>query len=140
LRRHSRIALATSIFIYYLEDSPRYLNSAKEAFDWIGESGHTTITSTVSMAELLVKPYRDPPAQADAIYGTFASHPRIGWIAPDLLIAQTAAEIRAAHELKIPDALQTATAVRAGATGLIANDAVFRSVPAFETLLFDELL
>jgi predicted nucleic acid-binding protein len=140
LRRHSRIALDTSIFIYYLEDFPRYLNLAKEVFDWIGGPGHSTITSTVTMAELLVKPYRDEPVHADAIYGTFASHPRIEWIAPDLLIAQTAAEIRAAHRLKIPDALQAATAVHAGASGLIANDAVFRRVPAFETLPFEELL
>ncbi len=63
------------------------------------------------------------------------------WIeAPDLDIAYAAAELRAAHRLKTPDALQAATAVHAGVTGLIANDAVFRRVPAFETLLFDELL
>lgn len=141
MRRHSRIALDTSIFIYYLEDSPRYLNLAKEVFDSIGGAGHMASTSTVTMAELLVKPYRDSnPTRARAIYGLFASHPRIEWIAPHLLIAQTAAKIRAAHRLKIPDALQAATAVHASATGLIANDAVFRRVPAFETLLFDELL
>jgi predicted nucleic acid-binding protein len=93
------------------------------------------------MAELLVKPYRDlDPERAGSIYGLLALYPHLEWIPPDLPIANTAAEIRAGRGLKIPDALQAATAVHAGATGLIANDQVFRRVPAFETLLFDELL
>jgi predicted nucleic acid-binding protein len=93
------------------------------------------------MAELLVKPYRNFDAErAGSIYGLLALHPHLEWIPPDLPIANTAAELRAAHRLKTPDALQAATAVHAGASGLIANDAVFRRVAAFETLLFDELL
>jgi predicted nucleic acid-binding protein len=93
------------------------------------------------MAELLVKPYRDSdPSRANAIHGLLSAYPHFEWIAPDLRTAHIAAEIRAAHRLKIPAALQAATAARYGATGLIANDAVFRRVPAFETLLFEELL
>ena len=68
------------------------------------------------------------------------SFPNLQWIAPDLEIAGTAAELRAAHRLRTPDALQAATAVRAQATGLVTNDAVFRRVDLFETLVLDDLL
>jgi predicted nucleic acid-binding protein len=39
-----------------------------------------------------------------------------------------------------PDALQAATAVRAQATGLVTNDAMFARVEAFETLVLDHHL
>jgi predicted nucleic acid-binding protein len=42
--------------------------------------------------------------------------------------------------LRTPDALQAATAVHTGATGLITNDAVFERLEAFETLVLDQLL
>lgn len=92
------------------------------------------------MTELLVKPYREMnQAQVDTIYDLLSTYPHLQWIAPDLDIAYIAAELRASHRLKTPDALQAATAARYGATGFVANDKVFRRVPAFETLLFDEI-
>jgi predicted nucleic acid-binding protein len=57
-----------------------------------------------------------------------------------LEIADIAAGFRARHRMRTPDALQAATAVRAEATGFVANDSIFERVDAFETLLFDEML
>ncbi len=141
MQRHRKIALDTNVCIYYLEDHPRYRQFAYEVFAWVRSSGHQAVTSTITMAELLVKPYRNSdPGHALAIYGQFATHPNLQWIAPDLFVAEIAAGIRARNRLKIPDAIQAATADHAKATGFISNDPVFRRVPAFETLLFDELL
>jgi predicted nucleic acid-binding protein len=42
--------------------------------------------------------------------------------------------------LRTPDALQAATAVHAGATGLITNDPVFERVEGLETLVLESLL
>jgi predicted nucleic acid-binding protein len=57
-----------------------------------------------------------------------------------LEIADRAARIRALHRLRSPDALQAATAVHAGATGLITNDPIFERIETFETLVLDRLL
>ena len=93
------------------------------------------------MTELLVKPVRELDCkEVDTIRGFLTIFPNLEWIAADLEIASTAAEVGAQHNLKAADALQAATASRSHATGLIANDAIFRRVPDFETLLFDELL
>jgi len=141
LRRHQRIALDTSIFIYHLEANPKYLAYTDPIFSWLERSGSKAITSTITMTELLVLPYRDDDEQrANDFYGLLSTYPNLDWIAPNLEIAELAAQIRALHRLQTPDALQASTAVHSQATGLITNDAVFERVEGFQTLALDELL
>jgi predicted nucleic acid-binding protein len=141
LRRHRRIALDTSVFIYQLESSPKYLAYTDPIFSWLERSQSKAITSTITMTELLVLPYREGDEQrVNDFYGLLSTYPNLDWIAPNLEIAELAARIRAFHRLQTPDALQAATAVHALATGLITNDPVFERVEGFETLALDQLL
>jgi len=140
LRRHRRIALDTSVFIYQLEANPPYLGLTDPVFAWLERPEHTGVTSTITMTELLVPTYRGGGEQADEFYALLTTYPNLDWIAPGLEIADSAARIRAAHRLRTPDALQAATAVYARATGLITNDPVFQRVEGLETLVLDGLL
>jgi predicted nucleic acid-binding protein len=140
LRRHRRIALDTSIFIYQLEANPKYFAHTDPIFSWLERPGSAAITSTITMTELLVLPYRERDEQrADDFYGLLSTYPNLDWIAPNLEIAELAARIRALHRLQTPDALQAATAVHSLASGLITNDPVFERVEGFETLVLDQL-
>ncbi len=126
LRSHRRIALDTSIFIYQLEPNPKYLAFTDPIFSWLERPGSAAITSTITMTELLVLPYREGDEQrVNDFYGLLSNYPNLDWIAPNLETAELAARIRALHRLRTPDALQAATAVHAQATGLITNDPVF---------------
>jgi predicted nucleic acid-binding protein len=141
LRRHRRIALDTSVFIYQLEANVPYLPLTDLIFSWLERPDAKAVTSTITMTELLVAPYRSSDEQrVDEIYALLSTFPNLDWIAPDLEIADLAARLRAVHRLRTPDALQAATAAYAGATALITNDAVFERVEAFETLVLDRLL
>jgi predicted nucleic acid-binding protein len=141
LRRHQRIALDTSVFIYQLEASPRYASLTDAIFEWLERAGHRAVTPTITMTELLVQPYRDSAEErVDEFYALLSTYPNLDWIAPSLEVADLAARIRALHRLRTPDALQAATAVRAQATGLVTNDPVFERVEAFETLVLDRVL
>ena len=141
LRRHRQIALDTSIFIYHLEPNPKYLAHTDPIFSWLERSESKAVTSTITMTELLVLPYREGDEQrANDFYGLLSTYPNLDWIAPNLEIADLAARIRALHRLQTPDALQAATAVHMQATGLITNDPVFERVEPFETLVLDNLL
>jgi predicted nucleic acid-binding protein len=141
LRRHRRIALDTSIFIYELQANPRYVRLADEVFKWIEQPEHGGVTSTITMVELLVQPYRDSDEErVNGIYALLSTYPNLQWIAPDLQTSDIAAQFRASHGLRTADALQAATAARSNVTGLITNDPVFARIDAFETLLFDKLL
>ena len=141
LRQHRRIALDTSIFIYQLEANVRYLALTNHIFSWLEQPGSSSITSTITMTEVLVQPYRAMDEQrVDEFFGLLSTYPNLEWIAPDLQIADRAAQIRARHRLRTPDALQAATAVHAGASGLITNDPVFERVDEFDTLVLEQLV
>jgi predicted nucleic acid-binding protein len=141
LRRRRRIAIDTSVFIYELEANPRYAALADEIFSWLEEPGHTAVTSTITMTELLVQPYRDgDEPRVDRFYGLLATYPNLEWVAPDLEVADIAARVRAVHRLRTPDALQAATAIRSQATGMVTNDSVFERLKEFETLVLDRTL
>jgi predicted nucleic acid-binding protein len=141
LRRHRRIALDTSVFIYQLEANPRYVSLTDTIFSWLEQSRHTAVTSTITMTELLVQPYRDNDEhQVDEFYGLLSTYPNLDWVAPDLAIADIAASIRALHRLRTPDALQAATAIQGSATGLVTNDSAFQRMNDFEVVMLDELL
>ena len=141
LQRHRLIAVDTNVFIYHMEANPRYLPFTDHIFSWLERAGGQGVTSTVTMTELLVQPYRDLDEQhVDEFFSLPSTFPNLHWVAPNLEIADLAARFRALHHLRTPDALQAATAAHARATGLITNDAVFERVAAFETLVLDQLL
>lgn len=141
LRRHRRIALDTSVFIYQLEANARYVALTDSVFSWLERTGHEAVTSTITMTELLVPSYRnDDEDSVDAFYGLLSTYPNLQWIAPDLEAADVAARLRAQYRLRSPDALQAATAIQAEATGLITNDPVFARIAEFDTAVLDRFL
>jgi len=138
LRRHRRIALDASVFIYQLDANPRYVPLTDVVFSWAEMAGHAAVTSTVTMTELLVPSYRNNDEEkVDEIYSLLSTYPNLEWIAPDLEIADVAAKLRAVHGLRTPDALQAATAMRAHVTGFVTNDPVFSRIESFATAVLD---
>lgn len=57
----------------------------------------------------------------------------------DAEIAETAAQLRAIHNLQSLDSIQMATAVREGASFVLTNDARLPSLPALRVLVLNEL-
>jgi len=54
-------------------------------------------------------------------------------------IAEEAARLRAAHAFRTPDAIQLATALAAGASSFLTNDAKLVRVPGLHVLIVDQL-
>jgi predicted nucleic acid-binding protein len=76
------------------------------------------------MTELLVQPYRTGnEALVNRYYALLTQYPHLEWVAPDLAVADAAAQIRARYRLRTPDSIQIATAMNAGATAFLSNDA-----------------
>jgi predicted nucleic acid-binding protein len=141
LSRHRRIALDTNIFIYWLEESPRYLAITDLVFSRVGDPNFEAVTSSVTMTELFVPAYRERnKLRLSAYHGILTTYENLQWIAVDLAIADLAAQLRADYRLETPDAIQAATALRAGATGLVTNDPAFVRVEGFETAVLDRYL
>jgi len=140
LARHRRIALDTSVFFYQVEANPQYIKFTDHIFHWVAQSGNQALTSTITLTELVVQPYRQVDEQrVNEFYGLLSTYPNLEWIPPNLEIADLAARIRALHRLRTPDALQAATAMRGLAAGLITNDSVFERLKSLEVLVLDKI-
>jgi predicted nucleic acid-binding protein len=99
------------------------------------------VTSTITMLEILVQPYRDSDTERiDRFYGLLSTYPHLVWLDATLEIADRAAQLRARSNLRTPDAVQAATAIASGSTGFISNDPVFRRLQDVDVLILDGIL
>ncbi len=141
LGRHRRIALDSCIFIYYMEANPSYVKVAGEIFAWLESPPNAAVTSTLTMTELLVHPYRSgSETLVNRYYALLSSFPNLEWVVTDLKVADAAARIRALYGLRTPDALQIATAINSGATAFLTNDSILARVPELEVAVIDSLV
>ncbi len=141
LRRHRRVAIDTSVFIYHVQADPRYAPATDRIFAWLERPSSSAVTSCISMTELLVEPIRaEDEKRVGEFFALLTRYPHLEWVPASLQITALAARFRSEHRLRTPDALQAATAVYASATGLITNDAVFRRLNEFQVLLLDDVL
>ena len=141
LKRHSTVALDTSVFIYFVEEHPDYFPFCDRIFEGVESGLIKGTTAALSLMEVLVQPYR--MKKDDLVYkfySLFSTYPNLAWIELDLHVADLAARLRAEHNLKTPDSIQAASAIASGATGFICNDGAFRRVKEIECLVLDDLL
>jgi len=140
LKRHRSIYLDTSAFIYFVERHPRYFPVCEELFRAI-EAGRTkTSTSTLTLLDILMQPYRQK--KDDLVlkfYALLTTYPHLTWVPMDLNVADQAAKLRAEHGLKTPDAIHAASAISCGATASVCNDRAFGKVTAGESLILNDL-
>jgi len=131
----------TRPFIYHLDAHLRYGPAAAALFEWLERRGSSGVTSTITMTELLVHPYRNNDInRVNTIYALTSTYPHLSWVPPTLALADQAARLRAKYGLRTPDAIQVATAISAGATGFVGNDNGFKRVTEVEILLLDDVV
>jgi predicted nucleic acid-binding protein len=139
LRNHRTIALDTSIFIYQFQANPKYVDLTHPIFQWLEQPGSHAVTSTITMAEILIQPYRDKDQNLiDNFKGLLSTYPNLEWISPGLGIASRAAQIRAHHRFPLPDAIHAATAIDSKTTAFLTNDPIFRRITNLKVLILDD--
>ena len=138
--RHGGLyALDTVTLIYYLERHPTYYAAARTLFEKIERGDISAVISALVFAELLVPAYRaGQPQLAENVTHILSHYPNLRVIPLSSEIAVAAAQLRAEHQLRTPDAIHLATARHTGARGFITNDKELRKIAAgdFEILLF----
>ena len=133
-----RISLDTNLFIYFLEDHPRYGEWCASLFDLVERGHNLAVTSTVTLLELLVQPYREQKEElAQKIFALTSTYPEIEWV--PVTMKDRAAELRARYRLSTPDAIQLATAVVHKARRFYGNDRGLRRVKEIECVIVDDV-
>jgi predicted nucleic acid-binding protein len=139
LGKHHTVYLDTSVFIYFVESHPRFYDLCNEIFRDIEDGRIAASTSTLTLTEILVQPYRMKKEELVLkFYSLFTTYPHLTWLPLTLGVSDIAARLRAEHNLTTPDAIQMASALSAGADGFVCNDKAFRKVTGIDCLILAE--
>ncbi|HEY8320452.1 MAG TPA: PIN domain-containing protein [Candidatus Baltobacteraceae bacterium] len=132
------LAVDTSPFIYFVEEHPRYVPVVDELFEAVARSDRRIVTSSLTLLELLVVPYRTGDLALAARYEALLTRTRGVRLAHlTLPVLRTAARLRAAAKVKTADAIQLATAKTAGCSVFLTNDARIPAVPGLRIVMLD---
>ncbi|HBH46295.1 MAG: hypothetical protein A2445_02035 [Candidatus Jacksonbacteria bacterium RIFOXYC2_FULL_44_29] len=123
LERSGRVGIDTSIFIYKFEQHPQFEPLCSVVFSLLSKDQIELITSTVTVAEILVRPWRvKDSALLQAYENIFLTLPNFLLTVIDYRVAKTAAFLRAKYNIRLPDALQIAAALTNQAKIFVTND------------------
>ena len=136
---HTVIGLDTSIFIYHLEQHPRYFALTQELLSGVEAGRWRAVASTVALMELTVRPWQlERPDVARAYEDALAHFPHLALIDVTRDVARQAAQLRAGHILRPADALHVATALVQEATAFVTNDRDFAPLDALDVVLLSD--
>lgn len=122
----SLIAIDTAPLIYWLEDHPRWGDAYGALFEGLDAGRWQGLLSTVTLAELLTGPLQQGREELAERYAAALSDPGSFQLASlTAPIAVNAARLRARYRLRLPDAVQLATALQGGAQALVSHDRDF---------------
>ncbi|MFN6480986.1 type II toxin-antitoxin system VapC family toxin [Nostoc sp. DedQUE07] len=135
------VGLDTAPLIYFIEENPNYLDVTDAFFEAMFRGEFSLVTSVLTITEVLVYPLRQGNIALAQQYREILFNSQgltTIEVFPD--IAENAAQLRANYNLRTPDAIQMATAIRRGASFFLTNDARLPSLPALTVLVLDQLI
>jgi len=119
----SVVGLDTSIFIYHLEANPMYAPLTKTTFESMEKGTFKGVTSTITLMELTVLPWRMGHENVAREYeALLINFPNLSIVDVDRNAARLAAKLRADYNISPADALQVAASLQAGAQAFLTND------------------
>ena len=135
------VGVDTSPFIYLIEEHPGYLGAVRSFFSAVDSSQIQAVTSTVTLLEVMVQPFRrDADELAHRYRAALLNATGLSCQEVSSGVAEEAAKLRATYNIRTPDAIQLATAILAGASSSLTNDSFLPSMPAIQILILDRLV
>lgn len=137
----SEISIDTAPFIYFIERNEAYLDVMKPMFAEIDAGRIRALTSTVTLLEVLVHPFRMNNTSLAEKYREILLYSE-GIITYEIIneISETAAKLRAKYSIKAPDALQIATGIFYGTDCFLTNDGDLKRVNDIEILVLGDFV
>ena len=133
LSEGTTVLVDTAPWIYLLKDhaefAPRFLGLFEAA-----ERGQIQLAlSTVSLAEVLTGPFKAGQTALAKRYETALCAYQV--VPLSAAVASLAAQLRVQYRLKLPDAVQLASALQIGASALVTHDRDFSTVQGLPVLM-----
>lgn len=129
------VTVDTAPLIYLLEDNAAFLEAYLPLFEEIEAGRLRGVVSVVTLAQLLAGPLQNgDEILADRYYQSLSSSSHWRVQEMDAALAFTAARIRIRYGLKLPDAIQVATAIHTNSAALVVHDRDFSQVTEIPVL------
>ena len=138
---HDRVVgVDTAPLIYFIEENADYIDAVRPFFEALDRGDLRVVTSTITLLEVLIHPLRQGNRELAQQYeDILLNTDGLSTISLSPEIAEIAAQLRAQHNLRTPDAVQIATAISAGATYFLTNDSTLPDLPDLKMLVLDNL-
>jgi predicted nucleic acid-binding protein len=135
-----RVALDTAVFIYFIEEHPRYLPVVQPIFLAVDSRQMSAVTSELTLLEILVVPYRNGDLDLAERYERLLTHSR-GLHLAELTrpLLRSAAQLRARLGVKTPDSIQLAAAMSHRCQSFVTNDRELPQIPSLRIVQLAEL-
>lgn len=137
----SRVCIDTAPLIYFVEQHHTYLSVVKPVFASIDAGEIEAITSTITLLEVLVQPFRTNNQALIEKYRDILLFSE-NFTTFEILheIAEEASKLRAKYALKTPDALQIAGGLFYGAQKFLTNDADLKKVQEIQIIVIADFI
>ncbi|MBW4424412.1 MAG: PIN domain-containing protein [Nostoc desertorum CM1-VF14] len=136
----TKVYLDTNIWIYALEGHPEFVQDLTQLFQSIDQGNLSVVTSELSLAEVLVKPFQNQDLTQQTTYKQLIINSQNLTVIPvNRQVLIEAAQLRASINIKLPDAIHAATALLTQCSTFLTNDQRFRSVPELSVILLYEI-
>ena len=136
----TRLGFDTAPLIYFVERNPGYIALVREAFRQVDNGSVEGFTGMISFSEVLVVPKRMSDKVLEEAYRAVLFNSRNFSTLPiDAGAAERAADLRSRYKLKLPDALQIATALEAGCEAFLTNDEALNSVTDLRVIVLKDV-
>lgn len=133
LAQGATVLVDTAPFIYILEGKQPFAAQFAGLFELADAGGVTICLSVITLAEVLTGPYQAGLTPLAMRYEKVLNGYDVLPVSP--AIAALAAQLRAQYKLRLPDALQLATALDVGADALVTHDRDFSKVTGLKVLM-----
>ena len=139
--RGLRVCIDTAPIIYFIEKNQRYLNIVTPVFAEIDAGSIEAITSTITLLEVLVQPFKANNKSLAEKYREVLLYSE-GLTTFEILheVSEMSSELRAKYFIKTPDAIQVAVSILYGANKFITNDSALKKVSDIDVLVLDDFL
>lgn len=132
------VYLDANIFIYAVEGYAPEEAFLRELFAALEDGRFTAVTSELSLAEVLVKPFELGREDVAAAYTELLTpSERLAVLPVDRAILSEAARQRATLGMRLPDAIHVATALAAGCELFLTNDRRLKLPPGLAKELLE---
>ena len=125
-----RVYVDTNALVYFLERHPELYERVLPLFEAAAQGKLQLVTSELTVAELLVQPYKMGRADIAATYRRFLKDEGLIDLVPvSLNVLEAAAASRGTQGGSLADAIHVATASLSDCSAFVTNDHRIRSAP-----------